>query len=331
MLPWSSKIPEAGERANKAAALGTHARACLARGGYYLDVYEKTRTRVSNYKEHYAKAASLTKRIMDSGEHSLNPSYEQLFRNYCEFKVEPKESIFEIAFFNPEGANNGSGLIGTYNGPPANLNYIYGRANSFFNTTPLFRASFAENDIRRDIAVADFEILADGTLKPIPESKDHLYTPGKWRRNWHVQEPKDPNNTDVNFVYLRYADVLFMRAEAENEVNDGPNAAAYAAINEVRQRAGLDALSGLSKEDFFEALQKERTWELCFEGWRKFDLIRWNKLGDALRKTQSDLVQHRENFPYVAGENFDDNKDELWPIPQFDMDKNLNLFQNPGY
>ncbi|RIH63950.1 RagB/SusD family nutrient uptake outer membrane protein [Mariniphaga sediminis] len=332
LLPWSSGIPEAGERTNKGAALGLHARVCLARGGYYLDVYEKTRTRVSNYKDYYEKAAQLTKQVMESGEHKLNSSYEQLFRNYCEFKVEPMESMFEIAFFNPEGNNNNAGLIGSYNGPATDKNYIYGRANAFFNTTPLFQATFAENDVRRDVAVADFQVLADGTLKPYPGNKDDLYTPGKWRRNWHVQESKNPNNTDVNWVYLRYADVLLMRAEAENEINDGPNAAAYDAINEVRDRAGLDDLpQGLSKEEFFEALKNERTWELCFEGWRKFDLIRWNMLGDAVRQAEADLLNHRGNYPYVAGSNFDDDKDELWPIPLFDMDENPSLFQNPGF
>ena len=123
---------------------------------------------------------------MESGEHALNPSYEQLFRNYCEFKVEPLESMFEIAFFNPEGNNNNSGLVGSYNGPATNINYVYGRANAFFNTNPLFQATFDTADLRRDVAVTDFEILADGTHKPYPSNRDDRYAPGKWRRDWTV-------------------------------------------------------------------------------------------------------------------------------------------------
>lgn len=332
LLPWRSDVPEAGERASKGAALGTHARVCLARGGYYLDVYEKQRTRVSNYKDYYEKAAQLTKQVIESGEHALNPSYEQVFRNYCEFKVEPKESMFEIGMFNLEGGAANTGIIGSYNGPTAAADYIYGRANSFLNSTPLFKASFADEDLRKEVAVTDFQILADGTLKVYPKNNDHMWSPGKWRRNWHIQAAKNPNNTDLNWVYLRYADVLLMRAEAENEVNEGPNAAAYAAINEVRDRAGLEDLpSGLSKDEFFEALKQERVWELCFEGWRKDDLVRWNILGETLRQAQADLKEHRSNFPYVAGDLFDEDKDELWPIPLVDIDENPNLFQNPYF
>src|SRR5690606_5129595 len=138
-----------------------------------------------------------------------------------------------------------------------------------------------------------------------------------------------------------YADVLLMRAEAENEINDGPTPEAYNAINMVRRRAfgmplttpnaTVDIPDGLLKDKFFEKIQEERAFELCYEGWRKFDLIRWNILGESLRKAETALKSHRSNFPYIAGTYFVDNKNELYPIPAKERDVNTSLSQNPFY
>ena len=68
-----------------------------------------------------------------------------------------------------------------------------------------------------------------------------------------------------------------MIAECENEINSSPTALAYQCINEVRSRAGIAALSGLSKDDFRQAVKDERAMELCFEFTRRFDLIRWGE------------------------------------------------------
>lgn len=97
---------------------------------------------------------------------------------------------------------------------------------------------------------------------------------------------KSKNDTSINFPLLRYSDVLLMIAEAENELNGGPNALAYDCINKVRERArrnknGMEAtpadLSGLDQEGFRNALKDERAMELCFEYTRRFDLIRWGE------------------------------------------------------
>ena len=132
-----------------------------------------------------------------------------------------------------------------------------------------------------------------------------------------------------------------MRAEAENEMNEGPNAEAYNAVNMVRRRgfgkplgvvdATVDLAAGMNKQMFLAALQQERAWELCFEGMRKADLIRWNMLGSSLRATEKALKTYRSNYPYQAGTNFVDNKFELFPIPQSEFEVNPNLKQNPNY
>ncbi len=338
-IPWVSKIT-LDERISKGAVKGILARVYLGRGGYSLR-QDGTMKRPANYKDYYAAALQQTKEIMESGEHSLNPSYETIFRNYCQLKLEPKESMFEVAFFNATGGNDNSGYIGTWNSPVCNPASSYGRANSFYKTLPIFQKSYAAADLRRDVAVATFQIDASNQIVQYTGSNDRLWAPGKWRRNWQNTSPKDLNNTDINWVLLRYADVLLMRAEAENEVNSGPNAAAYEAVNMVRRRgyglsvtatsAVADIAAGLSKEQFLTMLQKERAFELCFEGFRKFDLTRWNIIGKTLRETEAALKAYRNNFPYIAGTYFRDNKHELYPIPTREIELDPKITQNPNY
>jgi hypothetical protein len=92
-----------------------------------------------------------------------------------------------------------------------------------------------------------------------------------------------------------------MLAEAENEINGGPTAAAYNALNMVRRRgfnkpmntpdATVDIPAGLSKQAFFNVLVRERSLELGGEGVRKYDLLRWNLLAPALADTKTNLAK----------------------------------------
>lgn len=329
------------ERVSKGAVKGMLARVALFAGGWSLRQSGQME-RPSNYKEYYALAQKMTKEVMESGEHALNTSYEQIFRNHCKFILEPKESMYEVALFNATGGSANSGVVGTWNAPIADNGNPYGRANSFYKTTALFQKSYKTGDLRRDVAVCTYKLDVAGNQVPqLTARLDEGWAPGKWRRDWQNTGPKDLNNTDINWTLLRYADVLLMRAEAENELNEGPNAAAYDAINQVRRRAygkplaaadaTVDLPAGLSKDKFFESLRQERAWELCFEGMRRMDLIRWNMLGSSIRATQAALKAYRSNYAYVAADYFKDNKNELYPIPQIERDLNTNLSQNPNY
>jgi len=104
-------------------------------------------------------------------------------------------------------------------------------------------------------------------------------------------------------------------AEAVNEGN-GPTSDAYAAVNRVRKRAGLEALSGLTKDSFREAIYLERRLELMFEFQRWFDLVRTKRMITAL---------------HAAGKTNAAEKHYLHPIPQREMDLNPKLLQNPGW
>ncbi|RYY61873.1 MAG: RagB/SusD family nutrient uptake outer membrane protein [Chitinophagaceae bacterium] len=122
----------------------------------------------------------------------------------------------------------------------------------------------------------------------------------------------------IDHYIIRYADVLLMYAETLNEAND-PNAAMY--VNMVRNRAGLGNLPALSQQQFRDQLLLERAWELCFEGERRFDLVR---TGTYYSRVKAWNTQ--------AAPNIVEGKHELWPVPQREIDINANLLpNNPGY
>ena len=117
-----------------------------------------------------------------------------------------------------------------------------------------------------------------------------------------------------NFPIIRYAEVLLIYAEAANEVS-GPDASAYEAINNVRDRAGLDPLSGLSYEEFRDAVYRERRHEFVAECKKWFDLVRTGRLIEVMT---------------ANGKNVEE-KHKLFPIPQRELDVNENMVQNFGY
>lgn len=137
--------------------------------------------------------------------------------------------------------------------------------------------------------------------------------------------PQVRNNGNVNINLLRYADVLLLRAEAENELN-GPGGA-YPYINAVRERAGLPGLSGLDQASFREAIIDERAWELGMEGHRRWDLLRWGILGEKINGISEDP----DYLSYIQQLGFQPQY-VLFPIPQDAIDNSRgNLEQNDGY
>lgn len=90
--------------------------------------------------------------------------------------------------------------------------------------------------------------------------------------------------------------------------------------------------AGLSQQQFLDTVMSERAKELCFEGMRRADLIRWNKLGSKINETRTALNAIRANYFYPAFTNFTENKHELYPFPLSETDVNKNIGrQNPGY
>ncbi len=230
----------------------------------------------------FAEAKKWAEKVMDPANgHALNPDYKQVFINHAQDKYDIKECLWEVEFNKlATGGQEEEGSIGAITGIPnsdRNFGYSYGALHvqaSYYN-------SFAAGDLRRDWTINPFYY---GTVGGVANTKvnysaSQIYNRcnAKWRREYETATPKNVNTTPINFPLLRYADVLLMFAEAENEVN-GPTADAYKAINEVRKRAfGLtlptppdpavvyELTPGLDANDFRAALRMERSHELGFE------------------------------------------------------------------
>ena len=130
--------------------------------------------------------------------------------------------------------------------------------------------------------------------------------------------------SDADVIILRYAEVLMMIAEAENEVN-GPTQKVYDAVNQIRVRSGQPELpTGLTKEQMRERIRNEWRVEFVFEGHRYFQLKRW-KLMEKLVNGAADpalptyIKVFKPAFYY-------------FPLPQSEIDKAGGvLVQDPNY
>lgn len=140
---------------------------------------------------------------------------------------------------------------------------------------------------------------------------------------WAYQGP-----TDIPLI--RYADILLMYAEAKNEALGAPDQSVYNTVNKVRERAGLNDLSGLDQAGMRKAIRLERMHEFPGEGILFFDVRRWKlaDTNDPVFGLNNDVLQFtgeklfKRSFP---------SKFYLWPIPQAERDLNPNLTQNPGW
>ena len=244
------------------------------------------------------------------------------FDNFQEETEHGIESIFEVEYDDDLGtsAQWNSQVSGDGPNEATFRGQEYG-FNDWFNVYPSddLLDEYEEGDLRY---AANFYSVGDTFAggERVVTAED--LTAGEQRRaGWkkyqnYYKDTNEDTESGINFKYLRYADVLLMMAECENEV--GTQAAAVGYINRVRDRAGLDDLStGLSKSEVFDAIVHERKVELAGEQVRFNDILRWN-----LASTE------------LSGTNFQAGKNELWPIPDreiFSNDAVTAADQNPGY
>ncbi len=345
-LPTATSLGSAS-RVSKTAAEGILARVCLFAAGYPVQDASK-----------YAEALTWAKKVKASGEHALRETYDasltntafsQIFINHAQDKYDIKESMWEAEFSgNRVDAYLETGRVGNNNGiqfTPGTLatddsiGYCYG----FIGVTKRLYDLYNPADLRRDWAIAPFNYNNTTQARNyFTATQIYNRNPGKWRRSYELLKPKNKNWTPINFPLLRYADVLLMLAEAENQVN-GPTATAYDAINMVRRRGyGLpvattsvvaDLTAGLSKAQFQQAIQDERARELCFEALRRTDLIRWGIFVSTMNSIGNEIATTAPaNFIYagLGGKNVA-ARHVLFPIPAAEISVNKLATQNPGW
>jgi len=310
----------------------------------------------------WAAAAAAAKAVMDLNRYSIyTGGYRQLF-----LTPENNEIIFERLY--AKGANhfpvetasgpNGYGCWGG-NTPLDNLVADYEMANGkritdptsgydpqnpYVNRDPRFSESLLYNGaMHRGRAVETF--LPGGK-----DSKDGIenwntsktgYMMRKFQNDaYPVIDPWEVAGFQP-WIYMRYAEVLLNYAEAQNEAV-GPDGSVYSAINQVRQRAGINMPPlplGLSQADMRERIRNERRVELAFEEHRFYDVRRWKiamqtenepAYGMDVQKLPNGTLVYSRKVA-LSGRKFE-NKHYWLPIPRTEIQASNNqLQQNTGY
>lgn len=296
LVPWRSESGDPSTRITKGAVKGLRARIALARGGYSLrrkeSKYGQVMAAPADARKFYEIANKECKDIIEKGDHNLNPSFENLFRTlHGGARQDPgNEWIFEAGAFGGNARTDSK--LGYGNGVRMDASSSYGQANGGVTAIPTYYYEFDSiGDSRRDVTIVNFEV--DKTDNKVITAAIDMRD-GKYRKYW--TSIKGPNQTlGINWPILRYADVLLMFAETENMLNDGPTSAAKTAYEDVRRRAfvGYESRMGTTptdKDEFFNAIVKERLLEFGGEGVRKYDLIRWNLLFTTIKDTRAKLT-----------------------------------------
>jgi hypothetical protein len=301
------------------------------------------------FQKKYAEAAASLQQLIHSGKYALYPDYELLFRSEAEFNC---ESVMETNYVNDPSNPFGQGvnlILGanwrvdrmdiTQNTVDIGMNG-YGFDNPTKNLYDAFVAEEGAGGYRLNNTIKTYEQVVNDmkiTIKPGQFIYGHE---GYFRWKFFVRNSDFiPNSFGFsahnNAIKMRYAEVLLMASEACLLSGDQANADNY--LNEVRQRAKLPAKHGITLED----IKIEKRLELCFEGTRFPDLIRWGDAAQVLanqgaripsflgfNEDGTYLVTYREATEPVG---FKAGRHELLPIPQTEILRNKNINQNPGW
>ena len=338
MLPWADEVGGyTTERITKGYAHGLLAQIAMTRAGYAIREKAKEGYETASYSDAtyptqrpaadvrtdlYARALKHLSAIINNGTHQLNPSFENQWYliNQLQLDKTYHENLFEI----PMGRNV-TGELGYTVGVRMNgvtTEYGYGNSSGKLKLTAPLLYSYDKNDLRRDITIAAFEIKQDGknTIESLLGNAPFGLYCAKWdcrkmSNEWLQENLKATakHMTGVNPVKMRYSQVLLYYAECLNELA-GPEGSyqgdagitALQALALVHNRAFSEASIAnnymnnvpRTKEGFFEALVQENAWEFAGEGYRKWDLIRWNLLVDRINSFKQTYLNDLQSGKY---------------------------------
>lgn len=276
------------------------------------------------FRGQWAASLALCNQVISAGTYSLNSSYYGIFKDQGE---NGPESIFEIqAYVSPNGAINNGCIYATTMGVRASTASGWNLGWGWNTPTDNLVAAYEANDVRKGSTIL-FSGQSDdpstgGYGRVLPNSTFDVVAGPLPRKYWNKKIYADPsyrastghsdNPNWINKRVLRYADVILMAAECNNELGNG--AAALPFVNQIRNRANLAAITFTSQTQLRTAIKQERRVEFGVEGERFFDLVRW---GDAVS---------------VLGPLGYTNRCRFYPIPQPAIDKSGGLLiQNPEW
>ncbi|MET3876919.1 RagB/SusD family nutrient uptake outer membrane protein [Chitinophaga sp. OAE865] len=288
--------PAAG-RANAGTAKALLAEVYLTEAGYPLKDASK-----------YALAAAKAKEVIDNKAmygFDLVADFSTLWTGTTSSNNTP-EDVFSLQFCNSCG--NPSTLYGKSCMPGDEAGWDdYFCEVTFFNNFPAGK--------RKDATFHTVFTTSAGNVNWQNGQTKHPYY-NKFRVNTPIPGFLT-SASDLSVKLLRYAQVLLTYAEAQTRSTGSPSADAYAAVNLIRKRAGLDDLpAGLSGSAFADAVVAERGWEFAGEYTRWFDLQRLELVEAANGNKATDDLKPLNPI----------TKSRYWfPIPYADMQINTGL------
>ncbi|HRP31800.1 MAG TPA: RagB/SusD family nutrient uptake outer membrane protein [Agriterribacter sp.] len=262
---------------------------------------------------HYTLASNKAKEVIESGQFKLFDDYTDFNNTAMKNK---EENIFMIQYLSGTLASNWQVSIVPYN---KNISKYSDETGGIYATTA-FAQSFQPNDKRAKEKEFFYTTYTNQDNRNLEVELGGYFIYKYFDNDAHLNTA----SSGMNWPVLRYADVLLIFAEASNEVS-GPDLEAYNAVNAIRTRAELTDLSGLTKDQFREAVWKERWYELCFENITWFDMVRLRKAFNVSTKQFDDYVGHKFSYgPTLT------SRELLFPIPTSEV-LNGKLTQNAGY
>ncbi|SEI40711.1 Starch-binding associating with outer membrane [Dyadobacter koreensis] len=355
------------------------------------------KARTAFYNKDYKTAAELTRQIIEGAGLGLNPKFQDLFTKAGQTPNAGKEIMFEVLYTDADAnsitylplgsiSRTAGGQSGRFpqqrlvdmfeakDGKRIDQSKVYDPKNPRLNrdmrlkytvaipgdTITMNQSTFVYDIYKNTTSVKN----ADGTWSTKANADfDNAYGPSKSGVGLlHAKYTFTAENAfaaRVNFILMRYAEILLTYAESKIELNE-LDASVIMAINLVRQRAGqpqVEASVQTDQNKLRQLIRRERTVELAMEGFRWFDIRRWDiasivmpekivgipkdpAVGAAAPDFTTNSINDLNNIPtYAASESsrmlreirYWYPKLKLLPIPQSERDINPKLTQNPEW
>lgn len=361
------------------------------------------KARIALYNSKWDIAAAASKAVMDLGYHSLYPNYRNLFMYVGEnsretiFAFDYKLTIRTSATPQNNQARNSSGFSGAVptraladsyectDGLTIDKSPLYSTADPFKNRDPRMRQTLlGDGDTWFGAGGITFNMTFhpdsttctrySPTFAKIPNLEvTNAFSAYSGYILKKYLDPLDiavPNQSELAFMLIRYAEVLMTYAEAKIELNQ-IDASVLTAINLVRARGyGVGvaqttlypAVTSTNQAALRSIVRRERKIELAGEGLRLFDIRRWNIADKVMNGVLFGKAMNRAIYYALPKPTLDQNSSPdytafnsllagvgnfkimdnprvfkphnyLWPIPQseIDVNKNPGFVQNPGY
>lgn len=300
----------------------------------------------------FAQAKIAARKVIDLNMYSLHPGYEELFKYAGSGNAEEilyksggqREAFFRCApkSFGCQSTNSPTqAMVNTYETLQGKTIQELG-ADSFaiYNAHPAYSNN---RDPRLKAAVAiPGEVWMGTSLDPFTSGSPNQIgltqstQTGYWIKKY--VDPLDRGNTyngSMNFMIIRYAEILLDYVEALIELDDYQNPDVFTYLNAIRNRAGMpnvDQAVYNTKSRLRELVRRERMVELSFEGPRLFDIRRWKIGSQVLNGPALGAVDPATGKNVVIEQRvFNAEKDYLWPIPLAEITSNKNMVQNTGW